>query len=100
MFEWSHLYFADQFVLDLSIAEYNWQQFGEVRQEDFHLVMYGGVKCGQCETVVAYITVMEHVDQKRYDQRPQDIIECIGRISESVTESRYHDTTDGRVLVG
>lgn len=64
MFEWPHLDFTDELGLDLRITEHGWEQFTEMGNENLHFVMHGGIECCQRESVIAQITLMEHINQE------------------------------------
>lgn len=75
--EWSHLYLANKFGLDLRVAEYHRKQLAEVGKENIHLVVDGRIERCQCEAVIAQIAFMEHVDQKWHDQGSQYVVKRV-----------------------
>jgi len=70
-----------------------------MRKDDVHLVVNCRVESRQGQTVVAQITVAEHVDQQRHDQWSQDVTVGIARVRQSVAERGNHNSTDRWVLV-
>lgn len=99
MLEWTHLDLADELWFHMSVTKDSREQFTKMRKNDVHLVVNCRVERRQGKAVVAKITVTEHVDQQRNNQRPQDIAVGITRVRESVTESGNHNSTDRWIVI-
>lgn len=97
--EWAHLDLADEFRLDMSVTKDSREQFVKMRKNNAYLVVNCRVEGRQGQTVVAQITVAEHVDQQRHDQRSQNVTVGIARVRQSVAESGNDNSTDRRVLI-
>ena len=97
MLEWPHLNLPDELRFDLRVAEYSREQLVQMGRDDVHFIMDGRVQRCERQTMVAEITVAEHVDQQRHDQRPQDVIETISRVRKRVPEGGNHNTTDAGI---
>ena len=97
--EWAHLDLADEFRLDMSVTKDSREQFVKMRKNNIHLVVNCRVEGRQGQTVVAQITVAEHVDQQRHNQRSQNVTVGIARVRQSVAESGNHNSTDRRVII-
>jgi hypothetical protein len=90
----THLDLTDKFRLDLSVTEYRRQQLTEMWENNVHFVVDRRVQCRQGETVIAQITIAEHVDQERHYHWSQNVIVSVSRIGQGVAERRDYNPTN------